>query len=61
MNSTRLPELAAAERLRSGGALEPGQTSDGAPFFDLEVQGDYADRLVAELVKSGYRAKRAGG
>ena len=27
----------------------------------LEIQGDYADRLVALLVEQGYKAKRSGG
>ena len=44
-----------------GGALKAGNTADGLPAFELEVQGDHAERLVAELVKAGYRAKRAGG
>lgn len=45
----------------SGGALKEGKTADGSPAFELEIQGDHADRLVGELVKAGYRAKRAGG
>src|SRR3954451_2371305 len=44
-----------------GGALRAGKTADGSPAFELEVQGDHAERLVAELVKAGYKAKRAGG
>ena len=44
-----------------GGTLKAGKASDGAPAFDLEVQGDHADRLVADLVRAGYKAKRAGG
>lgn len=44
-----------------GGALKPGKTPDGAPAFDLEVQGDHADRLLAELVQAGYKAKKSGG
>lgn len=28
---------------------------------NLEIQGDYADRLVALLLEQGYRAKRSGG
>lgn len=27
----------------------------------IEIQGDHRDRLVAELVRRGYRAKRSGG
>jgi translation initiation factor 1 len=45
----------------SGGSLKTSRTADGSPAFELEVQGDHADRLVAELVKAGYKAKRAGG
>ncbi|HWM93330.1 MAG TPA: hypothetical protein VN493_21385 [Thermoanaerobaculia bacterium] len=44
-----------------GGALKPSKTPAGDPCFEVEVQGDHADRLVAELVKAGYGAKRAGG
>jgi len=44
-----------------GGALKAGKTPDGAPAFDLEVQGDHADRLLAELAQAGYKAKRSGG
>ncbi|MFY9823525.1 MAG: translation initiation factor [Thermoanaerobaculia bacterium] len=45
----------------SGGSLKASRTADGSPAFELEIQGDHADRLVAELVKAGYKAKRAGG
>ena len=34
-----------------------GGVRDGA----IEIQGEHRDRLVAELVKLGYEAKRAGG
>ncbi|HYO12742.1 MAG TPA: translation initiation factor [Thermoanaerobaculia bacterium] len=44
-----------------GGALKAGKTADGSPAYELEIQGDHADRLVGELVKAGYRAKRSGG
>jgi translation initiation factor 1 len=44
-----------------GGALKEGKTPDGSPAFELEIQGDHADRLVGELVRAGYKAKRAGG
>lgn len=54
--------LAAWKKLcGGGGALKPASTADGGPGFELEVQGDHADRIVAELVKAGYKAKRAGG
>ncbi len=44
-----------------GGGLKLSKTAAGDPCFEVEVQGDHADRLVTELVKAGYRAKRAGG
>jgi translation initiation factor 1 len=54
--------LAAWKKLcGGGGALKSTQAGDGGPGFELEVQGDHADRIVAELVKAGYKAKRAGG
>lgn len=34
-----------------------GTCKDGV----VQIQGDYADQLVAELQKRGYAAKRAGG
>ncbi len=51
------PELEAlATRLKNlcgaGGAVK-----DGA----IEIQGDHRDRLVAELQRLGYDAKRSGG
>jgi translation initiation factor 1 len=36
----------------AGGAVRDGR---------IEIQGEHRDRLVAELVKLGYDAKRAGG
>ena len=45
--ATRLKKLCGA-----GGAVK-----DGA----IEIQGDHSDRLVAELIKLGYDAKRSGG
>ncbi|HTY48900.1 MAG TPA: stress response translation initiation inhibitor YciH [Steroidobacteraceae bacterium] len=36
----------------AGGAVKDGT---------IEIQGDHRDRLVAELVKLGYQAKRSGG
>lgn len=45
--ATRLKKLCGA-----GGAVKDGT---------IEVQGDHRDRLVAELVKLGYQAKRSGG
>jgi len=45
--STRLKKLCGA-----GGAVRQGV---------IEIQGDHRDRLVAELQKLGYAAKRSGG
>ena len=45
--ATRLKRLCGA-----GGAVKGGA---------IEIQGEHRDRLVAELVKLGYDAKRAGG
>ena len=44
----------------TGGTLKADKGPDGA-FFALEVKGDHADKVVAELVKRGFPAKRAGG
>ena len=45
--ATRLKKICGA-----GGAVK-----DGA----IEIQGEHRDRLVAELTKLGYEAKRSGG
>ena len=36
----------------SGGSVENGR---------IEIQGDHRDRLVEELIRRGWKAKRAGG
>jgi len=45
--ATRLKKLCGA-----GGAVKDG---------NIEIQGEHRDRLVAELCKLGYDAKRSGG
>jgi translation initiation factor 1 len=45
--ATRLKKLCGA-----GGAVRDGT---------IEIQGDHRDRLVAELQKLGFAAKRSGG
>jgi translation initiation factor 1 len=49
-----LEELAARLKRLCGAG---GAVRDGA----IEIQGEHRDRLVAELAKLGYAAKRAGG
>jgi translation initiation factor 1 len=54
LGEAQLEEL--ATRLKktcgAGGAVKDGR---------IEIQGDHRDRLVAELQKLGYDAKRSGG
>jgi translation initiation factor 1 len=58
---TGLP-LPAAELEELAGKLKRSCGAGGAVRGDrIEIQGEHRDRLVAELVKLGYDAKRAGG
>jgi translation initiation factor 1 len=58
---TGLP-LNAAELEELAGKLKRSCGAGGAVRGDrIEIQGEHRDRLVAELVKLGYDAKRAGG
>ena len=54
LSSAELAQLAG--RLKklcgAGGAVKSG---------NIEIQGDHRDRLVGELCKLGYEARRAGG
>ena len=51
---SELEALAAELRKRcgSGGTVRNGS---------IEIQGDHRDRLVEELIRRGYSAKRSGG
>lgn len=54
--------LAAWKKLcGGGGTLRAIRAENGDPAFEIEVQGDHAERVVAELSREGYPAKRAGG
>jgi translation initiation factor 1 len=44
-----------------GGTLRTMRTAGGDPAFEVEVQGDHADRLLAALTAAGFPAKRSGG
>jgi translation initiation factor 1 len=54
LNGTELEALATTlkKTCGAGGAVRDGR---------IEIQGDHRDRLVAELLKLGYDAKRSGG
>jgi len=58
---TGLP-LAAAALAELATKLKKGCGAGGAVNGDrIEIQGDHRDKLVAELQKLGYDAKRSGG
>ena len=44
-----------------GGTLRTVRTAGGDAAFEVEVQGDHADRLLAALTAAGFPAKRSGG
>jgi predicted translation initiation factor SUI1 len=54
LNDESLRELAAKlkQRCGTGGTVKDRR---------IEIQGDQRDRIVSELEKLGYKAKRAGG
>jgi translation initiation factor 1 len=54
LGQAALEELAARLKRLCGAG---GAVKDGA----IEIQGEHRDRLVAELTRLGYQAKRAGG
>jgi translation initiation factor 1 len=58
---TGLP-LTADALAELAGSLKRSCGAGGAVRGDrIEIQGEHRDRLVAELAKLGYEAKRAGG
>jgi translation initiation factor 1 len=54
VDALELDELAARLKKLCGAG---GTVKDGR----IEIQGDHRDRLVAELCRLGFQAKRAGG
>jgi translation initiation factor 1 len=54
LGDAELAALAADLKRRCGAG---GAVRDGT----IEIQGEHRDTLVAELIKRGYAAKRAGG
>jgi translation initiation factor 1 len=54
LNDAQLEALAKELKRRCGSG---GTVRDGT----IEIQGDHRDTLVAELVRRGFAAKRAGG
>ncbi len=54
LSAASLEKLAAQLKKRCG-------TGGTAKEREIEIQGDHADAVMAELVKLGYRVKQAGG
>jgi translation initiation factor 1 len=54
LDGTELAELARVLKRQCGSG---GTVKDGA----IEIQGEHRDALVAELLRRGFAAKRAGG
>jgi translation initiation factor 1 len=54
LNDAQLAQLATELKRRCGSG---GGVKDG----NIEIQGEHRDALVAELIKRGFTAKRAGG
>jgi len=54
LNDDQLDQLATKLKKRCGTG---GTAKDGV----IEIQGDHRDVLVAELIKLGFQAKKAGG
>ena len=54
LNETQIEALATKLKKRCGTG---GTVKDGV----IEIQGDHRDVLVAELIKLGFQAKKAGG
>ncbi len=54
LNEAALEDLATKLKKSCGAG---GAAKDGR----IEIQGDHRDKLVAELIKLGYDAKRSGG
>jgi len=45
----------------TGGTLKTVTTRTDDAAFELELQGDHSDRIIAELTTRGYPTKRSGG
>jgi translation initiation factor 1 len=58
---TGLPLAGEALEALAGQLKRACGAGGGAKGDRIEIQGEHRDRLVAELVKLGYDAKRAGG